>query len=443
MKPGILIAIVGLSLPVQAETWPQFRGPEGNGVAPAEHVPARFGEDENLVWKTPLVGRGWSSPVFDGEHLWVTTAEEVFPDETERREILRDAGEEEEKFKVRQVAKRIDLSAVRIDYETGEISTVVALGRISNPQTIHTLNSFASPTPVLDPGGHRLFAHYGAFGTFCVDTRSGETEWQRTIELDHGVGPGSSPLLHDNLLVLICDGVDRQFVTALDASTGKTVWTTERPEMRATNGNQKKSYNTPLVIRAGDGRDQLVCMGAQWLVSYDPATGEEIWRLDHGSGFSVVPRPVFSEKHGLLYVSTGFGKPELLAVRPDGRGDVTGTDKVAWRETKRIPAKPSPLLVGDELYVIADGGVATCFDAETGEVHWTERIEGNYSASPLYADGRIYLANQEGKVTVCRPGRTFALLAENRLDGSLMASPIALAGSLVLRSDSAIYRFGK
>ena len=288
-----------------------------------------------------------------------------------------------------------------------------------------------------------LFAHFGAFGTFAVDTASGEILWKVTIPLEHSVGPGSSPFVYDGLLYLICDGVDRQFVTALDTKTGKTVWTTERPAMRSPTGDQKKSYNTPVLVKGRDGKDQLVCMGSQWLVSYEPKTGKEIWKLDHGNGFSVVPRPVYSAKTGLIYISTGFGKPELLAVRPDGQGDITGSDKVVWRESKRIPARPSPLLVGDELYVIADGGIASCFDAGTGTLAWTDRIDGNYSASPLFADGHIFVSSQEGVVSVLKPGRTFELLAKNQLDGTIMASPLAMDGNLVIRSGSALYRFSK
>lgn len=442
MKLSIFFLLTASFTPnLSATPWPEFRGPNGDGVATAENVPVTFGEKESLKWKTELPGRGWSSPVFDGKTLWVTTAEEIFPDEEEKTRILKEAGEEEKVFASRQVATRIELSAVAVDYETGKVLKTVELAKIDNPQTIHTLNSFASPTPVLADGV--LYAHFGAFGTFAIDTEEGAIRWQTKIDLEHGVGPGSSPVLHRGRLILICDGVDRQFVTALEATTGKALWTTDRPEMRAATGDQKKSYNTPVVVVGRDGREQLICMGAQWLVSYAPETGEEIWRLDHGNGFSVVPRPVYSPKTGLLYLSTGYGKPELLAVRIDGKGDITGSDKIAWREAKRIPARPSPVLVGDELYVIADGGVASCFDAGSGTLHWTERVDGNYCASPLFADGHLYFSSQEGAITVVKPGRTFEVVARNTLDGTLMASPMAVDGNLILRSGTALYRFSK
>jgi outer membrane protein assembly factor BamB len=440
VAPVLLISAFFFS-PARADQWPQFRGPSGDGIAPAENVPAEFGEEKNLEWKTELPGRGWSSPVYDGENFWLTTAIEIFPSEEERIAQLKAEGVEEKHFKVKQVASKIELTILQVEATGGKLVSQKRLAEVEKPQAIHSLNSFASPTPVLS--GKTLIAHFGTFGTFAIDTGSGDVLWERTIELEHSVGPGSSPFVVDNLLILICDGVDQQFVTALDVASGREVWKTNRPEMRAAKGDQKKSYNTPILITDRSGRDQLICMGSQWLVSYEPKTGKEIWRFDHGDGFSVVPRPVYSPKHQLVYISTGFGKPVLKAIRVDGKGDITNQDKVAWEDPKRIPAKPSPLLIGDELYVISDGGVGSCFDAATGKLHWNARIDGNYSASPLFADGKIYVGNQEGALTVFAPGKSYEKLVENQIEGSIMASPLALDGALVLRSDTALYRFSK
>lgn len=440
--PSLLILLcLCFALSVTADDWPQFRGPSGDGISRAENVPSEIGEDTHLQWKTELPGRGWSSPVYDGSSFWLTTAIEIFPGEEERVALLQAEGVEERKFKQKQVASRIELAVLEVDAESGELRREIRLGGIDAPQSIHSLNSFASPTPVLS--GNLLVAHFGTFGTFALDRTSGKTVWEKTIALEHSVGPGSSPFVAGELLILICDGTDRQFVTALNVGTGETIWTAERPEMRAASGEQKKAYNTPILITDRSGRDQLICMGSQWLVSYEPETGKEIWRFDHGNGFSVVPRPVFSPKHQLVYISTGFGKPSLMAIRVDGEGDVTGPNQVAWEDPKRIPAKPSPLLVGDELYVISDGGVASCFDAGTGTLHWNARIDGNYSASPLFADGKIFVANQEGVVTTFAPGKEYRKLTESTIAGSIMASPVALDGSLILRSDTALYRFSE
>jgi hypothetical protein len=255
--------------------------------------------------------------------------------------------------------------------------------------------------------------------------------------LQHSVGPGSSPLIDDHRLILIQDGLERQYVTALDKSTGETLWETDRPAMEAPSGDQKKAYCTPIAITDPRGRQQLICLASQWMVAYDPETGSEIWRCYHGKGFSVVPRPVYAG--GLVYFSTGFGKPELWAVRVDGSGDVTDSH-VQWTVAKGIPAKPSPLIYDGLIYVMADNGVASCLDAENGQEVWKKRIGGDYSASPLLAGGHIYFGSHDGKVTVIAPGTEAEVVAENQIDGQIMASPAAVRDSLVLRTDKAIYR---
>jgi len=414
-------------------TWPQFRGPGGDGVANADDVPIQFGPGQNLKWRTPLPGRGWSSPVIDGDSIWLTTAVEVTAEEGEREKLLSEAGEPSKNFASRQIAKQVRFLALEVSLSEGKLKREIELTAVEKPDSIHLQNSYASPTPFLEKG--RLYAHFGTFGTFCVDTASGEVLWKRQLKLEHNVGPGSSPFIYKDLLILICDGVDLQYVAALNKLTGETVWKTDRPAMRAASGDQKKAYCTPIVVTPKDGTDQLICMGSQWLVSYDPLTGKENWALDHGNGFSVVPRPVFSEKEQLIYISTGFGKPELWAVNTRG--------EAIWKEPHRIPARPSPLLAGDEIYVITDGGIATCLRAKDGQVLWSERVGGNFSASPLLAGGHIYLCNHEGKVAVLKPGSTYQLVAENDLGGEqLMASPVALDGRLIVRSAAALYCFG-
>tara|TARA_B100001093_G_scaffold159350_1_gene151797 strand:- start:4686 stop:6017 length:1332 start_codon:yes stop_codon:yes gene_type:complete len=437
--PVFLALFLSSSTLLKADLWPQFRGPKGDGISEARNVPVEFGETKNLKWKTNLPGRGWSSPIFDGESLWLTTAIEILPDEEERIELLTQAGEEEKKFKQKQVARSMELALLQVHYETGRLLNQFELTHVDKPDPIHKFNSYASPTPVLC--GNHVIAHFGTFGTFCLEKATGKEVWKREIKLDHSVGPGSSPFIYRNLVILICDGTDRQFVTALDVRNGNTVWTTKRPEMRAESGDQKKAYNTPLLITDPTGRDQLICMGSQWMISYAPETGEEIWKLDHGSGFSVVPMPVYCSTEDLVFFSTGFGKPVLIAVHTNGDGDITASDKIAWQESKRIPAKPSPLLFGENLYTISDGGITTCFKASDGEIIWNGRIDGNYSASPIYADGSIYVASEEGKVTVFSPGDEYTEIASNQINGSIMASPVPLDGALVIRSDRAIYKF--
>jgi hypothetical protein len=431
----LLLCFVFPGLGVAADSWPQFRGPAGDGRAGSDTVPIEFGETQHVTWKTALPGRAWSSPVVAEGLIWVTTAVERVPSEEERVALLRESGIEEQKIKQLAIAKSIELQLLAVDLESGSLQRVVPLTTIARPDPIHALNSYASPTPVID--GPNIHCHFGTYGTFCVDRASGRVLWKRELPLEHGVGPGSSPLVHGPLLVLIQDGMDRQYVTALDKQTGDTIWEQDRPEMDAPDGDQKKSYCTPIAITDKLGREQLICMGSQWMVSYQPQTGEEIWRVYHGKGFSVVPRPVHQD--GVVYFATGFGKPELWAVRVDGDGDVTQSH-VLWTVLQGIPAKPSPLLHEGLIYVISDSGVASCFDIDAGREVWKQRIGGDYSSSPTLAGGHIYIGSQDGKVTVIEPGPEGRIVAENQLAGQIMASPAVVGGAMVWRTDTAIYR---
>lgn len=415
--------------------WPEFRGPLGNGIVEAGAAPTKWSETENVTWKTPLPGKGWSSPVVADGEVWMTTAMEVEATEDEKLAILRATGVEERKFKELQTKKAVTLKALCVDLASGKLVREIELASIASPSPIHHFNSYASPTAVID--GERVICHFGAFGTFCLNRADGQVVWKHAITIEHGVGPGSSPMIHGDLLILICDGMDQQFVAALDKATGKEVWRTPRPPMDAETGDRKKSYSTPIAITDAKGREQLICMSSQWLVALEPKTGKEIWRVRHGTGFSVVPRPVYGD--GIVYVCTGYGKPQLWAVKVDGEGDVTETH-VVWKETKRIPAKPSPLLTGKDLYVTDDSGIVSCFDAADGALRWQERLGGNFTASPILAGGKIYFAGESGKVTLLEQSAAFQVAGENEVDGKLMASPVVVDGVLLLRSEEALYR---
>ncbi len=421
---------------VEAIEISQFRGSNGDGIAIGTQPPVEFSEQKNLAWKTEIPGKGWSSPVIADGKLWLTTAVEVAPDANERNKLLLEAGDEPRKFKEKQIAKSVTLKLVTVKLDSGEVDEMIDLVHVGKPDSIHKTNSYASPTPFID--GKNIYCHFGTYGTFCIDRNSLSIVWKNQLPLKHSVGPGSSPFIFKNLLVLICDGVDKQYVTALDKTTGETLWKTDRPEMDAPDGDRKKAFDTPIAVTDRHGREQLICMGSQWVVSYDPKTGAEIWKVYHGKGFSVVPRPVVG--NGMVYISTGFGKAQLWAIRIDGTGDVTKTH-VAWVEKRNIPTKPSPLLIKDRLYVMGDTGIATCFDAIDGTTVWTKRVGGNYSASPLFANGKIYFANESGIVKVVEPGDTFKEAAANQISGQIMATPVAIENSLIIRTGQNLYRF--
>jgi outer membrane protein assembly factor BamB len=397
-----LIAALGSALG-HAEDWPQFRGPSGQGASGEKGLPLQWSESKNLLWKTPVAGRGWSSPVVAGDRVWLTTAVED--------------GD-------------VSLRVLAFDIETGRQVISTEVFRLRRSPLLNLKNSWASPTPIVD--GDRVYVHFGAEGTAALTT-VGERIWQARFPYQSQHGGGGSPAIYGDLLIFSCDGSDTAFVIALDKRTGQVRWKTPRRQPA------DQAYSTPLVIRVGD-RDQLISVGAFRAAAYDPESGRELWRVNYQDGFSNVPRPVFG--HGLVYISTGFQEPSLLAVRPDGAGDVTRTH-IAWTLARAAPHTPSPLLVGDDLYLVSDLGVATCLDAKTGKVHWRERLEGNYSASPVFVDGRIYFQSEEGMTTVIAPGTQLVKLATSELDGATLASMAVSHGSFFLRSATHLYRIGE
>jgi outer membrane protein assembly factor BamB len=320
------------------------------------------------------------------------------------------------------------LRALAFDVATGRELLNVEVFRLSNAGLKNPKNSHASPTPIVE--GDRVYVHFGGDGTAALDASSGKIVWAKKFPYASQHGSGGSPVLHDDVLIFSGDGHYEAWVIALDKRTGSVTWKTERRKPF------DQAYTTPLVISV-NGRHQVVSVGAYRAAAYDPATGREIWRVRYEEGFSNVPRPVFA--HGLVFITTGFFQPAVLAVRPDGTGDITATH-VAWSMTRGAPFTPSPLAVGDELYVISDLGVLSCVDAGTGRLHWQERVGGNHSASPIFADGRIYLLSEEGVATVIAPGRTFQKLAVNELDGATLASMAIAHGSIFIRSLTHLYR---
>jgi outer membrane protein assembly factor BamB len=323
------------------------------------------------------------------------------------------------------------LRVLSFDRETGRALVNVEVFRLGgDAPPISPKNTRASPTPVVE--GDRVYVHFGSEGTAGLST-DGTVLWKARFRYDSQHGSGGSPIVYGDLLIFSCDGPEDAFVVALDKRTGKVHWKTNR------RAPFDQAYSTPLVIKVGD-RDQVVSVGAHRAASYDPLTGAEIWRVSYPNGFSNVPRPVFSQ--GLVYISTGFNEPTLIAVRADGRGDVTRSH-ILWTLTRSAPLTPSALIVGDEIYVVNDGGIAACLDAATGATHWRERIGGAHSASPTYAGGRIYFQDEEGTTFVIAPGRTFRKLAANTLNGSTLASLAVSNGSLFIRTDTHLYRIGK
>ena len=420
------LALVSNSL--TGAEWPGWRGPDGQGHATATGLPTAWSETQNVTWKTELPGRAWSSPVIEGKQIWLTTAlETAAKKEDVERRLKANTGNQP-----LTVLDHVEFRALCVDRDTGKLLHDLPLLTAREPQWVHKDNSYASCTPVIEDG--RLYCHFGAMGNACLDTRSGKVLWTNTsLVVMHENGPGGSPVLWKNLLVFHLDGSDAQFIAALDKNTGKLAWKTPRSGEMNKDPQLRKSYGTPLVLTL-NGKEQLVSPSSDWLYSYDE-TGKELWKVKYGQlGFSLTPRPVAG--HGMIYLSTGFMKAQLLAVRYEG----LAKPEIAWRFDKGAPTIPSPLLVGEELYFVNDGGMLTCLDAKTGTENYRERLGGNFSASPTFADGKIYFHNREGLTTVVKPGKAFTVIEKNQVSGKIFASLAAADHALFLRTDTALYR---
>jgi outer membrane protein assembly factor BamB len=390
------------------DNWPEFRGPSGDGHSDAVGLPIKWSESENVRWKTAIHDKGWSSPVIWAGQVWMTTA----------------------------TADGKRLFAICVDRESGRIIHDIELFDIDKPGFCPPANSYASPTPVVEAG--RVYVHFGSYGTACLDTATGKTIWsRRDLPCDHFRAPGSSPILYGDSLFIHFDGYDAQYVIALDKATGRTVWKQDRDiDYGTSNGDLKKAFATPAIAKI-NGHAQLISPSAVATIAYDTVTGRELWKVYHG-GMNAAARPLVGQ--GLIFITTGDGAPDrLLAIRQDGSGDITKTH-VAWKRNRGIPSRSSFLLVGDLLYFANEAGVATCLEAGTGQVVWQKRLGGEFWASPIYADGRIYLFNRDGATHVIEPGREGNVLSVNRLDEGCMASPAAAGKALYVRTKTHLYR---
>jgi len=389
-----------------AGEWTQFRGPNGQGRSEQTGLPVRWSEGDGVVWKAPVEGLGWSSPVVDTNRVWITTA----------------------------TGNGHSLRALCLEFKSGKIDWDVEVFAPANPVRVNDKNSHASPSPVVENG--RVYVHYGAMGTACLAADTGKILWRNAnLVIDHKEGPGSSPILFENLLVVNCDGQDLQFVVALDKMTGKPVWKTTRSIPYHCDPDLRKAFSTPALIEIG-GKPELVSVGANQCNVLDPRTGLEIWRVQY-TGFSNIPVPLVDGSRVLIV--TDFIRPQLWSIRADGHGDVTNSH-VGWKLTRQVGSSPSPVLFQGRIYLVSDQGVATCVAADSGKVIWQHRIGGTFSTSNVALNEHIYLSSEQGKTTVLRPGDEYQPVATNELNGRIFATPVVAGRSLILRTDTHVYR---
>jgi len=421
---GFSLLLVVNTVRVAGSDWPEFRGPWGDGHANAPGsgkllgVPLHWSETNHVKWKTAIPFLGWSTPVVMGGQVWLTTATQ----------------------------EGNDFFAISVDADTGAIRLNEKVFHSDNPESLGdaiTMNCYATPSPVIERG--RVYVHFGSYGTACLDTKTGKVLWQRTdLPCRHFRGPSSSPIIFENLLILTMDGIDLQYLVALDKNSGKTVWKTDRsavwndetsPGHPARDGDLRKCHSTPF-IASYQGNAIMLSAGAKAAYAYNPRTGQELWKV-HYNDYSTAPRPLFDGQ--FAFFVTGGGLHELWAVKPGGSGDVTDSN-VVWKVKNHIGRYASPLLIDGLLYLAADDGFFSCLDASTGAVIWSERVAGKAAASPVYVDGRIYHFNQQGATIVLKPGRNFEVLATNSLEDGFMASPAVASKAFYLRTRTHLYR---
>jgi outer membrane protein assembly factor BamB len=402
----------------QEMNWTHFRGSNLNGIAVTKNIPLKL-DSTSIRWKTKIHDEGYSSPVVYDNQIWVTSAKHD--------------GKE--------------LYAVCIDFQTGKIIYDIKVFTPDKVEGKHSINTYASPTPCIEKGF--VYVHYGSNGTACINTLNGSIIWKCTdFKCKHVQGPASSPIIYKNLLILHYEGIDVRYIVALDKSNGKLIWKTDRPAepYEALTEIGRKAYITPIIINV-KSRDMLISNGSAVCIAYDPNTGKEIWEVVDGAE-STIAMPV--TEHGILYWYTGFtedgnGKKftELLAVNPDGNGDITGTN-VIWKKREELSRNQclTPVIKDGLIFTVNTRNIMMCIDAATGKEIWSEHVTSNYDASPLYADGNIWFFSVKGEVLVIDAGRKYKVIAQNQMDSGIWATPAILRNSMIMRTQKYLYRIG-
>ena len=401
----------------QEVNWSHFRGSNLNGISIKDSIP-KIWDETHTKWKTNIHDKGYSSPVVWKSQVWVTTA--------------RSEGNE--------------LYAVCVDFQTGKIVHDI---KVFSPTDIigkHSVNTYASPTSCIEEG--YVYVHYGSMGTACINTSDGMIVWKRDdLKCNHVQGPGSSPIIYKNLLILHYEGVDVRYIVGLDKTNGKTVWTTNRPDEPYTPLADigKKAYITPIIVNV-KGKDMLISNGSAVCCAYNPLTGKEIWRVVRGAK-STVPMPI--TENGIVYYytgtmadTTGVIFDELIAVNPDGAGDITASN-VIWkkRDETSHTMMLTPIIKDGLIYTVSSKNILMCIDASNGEEIWSERLKATYNASPVYENGNIWFFSVKGDVLAIKAGRKYELVAQSKMDSGIWATPAVLRNSIILRTEMDLYKF--
>ncbi|HWQ03324.1 MAG TPA: PQQ-binding-like beta-propeller repeat protein [Candidatus Nitrosotenuis sp.] len=422
--------------------WPGWRGPEGAGISAETNLPTEWGPSQNILWKTAIPGRGHSSPIIWGNRVFLTTAieGEVIPGAKAPVHVVPVGEGKTEVFKHPDslgADKRHTLKVFCLDRDTGKILWERTAHDGAMYDDRHKKSSYASATPVTD--GKLVYAYFGTEGLFAYDF-SGKLQWKfnpgkiATV----GMGVATSPVLHGNLVILQVDeeNGDNSYIVGLDKKSGKEAWRTSRKGIEV-------SWATPVIVTAAGGRAELVTSGNQFIIAYDPASGKELWR-SAGVDSNAIPSPVAG--HGMVYVTAGYPKKKVFAIKLGGNADITGTSQIAWKYEKGTAYVPSPILYGDYLYLTTDKGLITCLDAKTGEVKYEggrPPMASTFTASLLAFDGKLLAVSDDGDAVLVAAGPEHKVLRTNSLGEAVYATPAIAAGRIFLRGAQHLYAIGK
>jgi outer membrane protein assembly factor BamB len=415
-----LAAIILFAVPAvsQQVSWTRFRGNNGSGLAETENIPLKWDESA-IKWKKVIHDKGHSSPVVFDNQIWLTTA--------------KDDGKE--------------LYAVCLDFKTGDIIYDIKVFTPDDTEEKHQLNTFATPTPCIEKGF--VYVHYGNAGTACINTANGRIVWKNSdFKCKFVQGAASSPVLYKNLVILHYEGVDVRFLVALDKSNGKLVWKSDRPAepYKPLPEIGRKAYITPLIINV-KGHDLLISDGSALCIAYDPGSGKEIWRVVDGAE-STIAMPI--TENGVVYWYAGFmvaadgsNYTDFLAVNPDGKGDITATN-IIWKKQEVLAHNQmlTPVIKDGLIYTVNTRNTMMCIDAKTGTEVWSKHVTSDYDASPLYINGNIWFFSAKGDILVLKAGRKYEIVAQNRTDSGIFATPAVVRNSLILRTQNFLYRIG-
>jgi len=434
---GGVILVVRLLSAEPAERpdqWSQWRGSDGSGVSREANLAAEWNSDKNIRWKTLIPGRGHSSPVVWDSRIFLTTDLEgdVVPGAKAVTHVIE--GKEFKHPDSLGADRRHTLKLLCVNRDSGKImwERTAYEGTVYDDR--HRKASYASPTPATD--GTRVYAWFGSEGLYCYDF-SGRLVWKASLGpiATVGVGTGTSPILFENLVILLCDedNGDKSFIAALDKKTGKIAWKTAR--------NVQASWGTPLLVRTPE-RSEVVCSGNEWILSYDPKSGRELWRAK-GHGSNAIPSPVAG--HGMVFVYAGFPTKRTFAIRLGASGDLTGTPNILWEYDKGTAYVPSSILYGDFLYHMTDRGLLTCLDAKSGAVRYDNGrvpVPATFTASPVAFDGKILLTSEDGDTYVIKAGPVHEVMLVNTVGEPVYASPAVSHGRIFIRGEKNLYCIG-